>query len=69
MVKTGRWPSPEVLDRVADVHEQQAATLRTAGDTSCNVHRPRLKEALQGQAGEAQFAAHNANVHLWDAHA
>lgn len=69
VVKTGRWPSPEVLDRVADVHEQQAATLRTAGDTSCNVHRPRLKEALQGQAGEAQFAAHNANVHLWDAHA
>lgn len=69
VVKTGRWPSPEVLDRVADVHEQQAATLRTAGDTSCNVHRPRLTEALQGQAGEAQFAAHNANVHLWDAHA
>lgn len=68
-VKAGRWPSPEILDRLADAHEQQGSTLRTAYNRSCDVHRPRLQEALQGQAGEAQFAAHNANVHLWDTHA
>lgn len=68
-VKAGRWPSPEILDRLADAHEQQGSALRTAYNRSCDVHRPRLQQALQGQAGEAQFAAHNANVHLWDTHA
>jgi hypothetical protein len=57
------------LDQLADAHEQQASTLRTAGDTSCNVHRPRLKEALKGQGGTEQIAEHNANIGLWDTHA
>ncbi|UCN13096.1 hypothetical protein LFT50_30795 (plasmid) [Mycobacterium intracellulare subsp. chimaera] len=68
-VKAGRWPSPEVLDRVAAAHHQQATALRTAYNTSCDVHRPRLQEALEGQAGDAQLAEHNANVNLWDTHA
>lgn len=68
-VKAGRWPSPEVLDRVAAAHHQQATALRTAYNTSCDVHRPRLQKALEGQAGVAQFAEHNANVNLWDTHA
>lgn len=68
-VKSGRWPSPEIFDRVASAHHEQATALRTAYNTSCDAHRPRLREALEGQAGEAQIAEHNANVHLWDTHA
>lgn len=68
-IKEGRWPSPEIFDPVATAYEQQAATLRTAGNTSWAVHRPRLAQALQGQAGDAQIRAHDANIDLWDAHA
>lgn len=68
-IKEGRWPSPEVFDPVATAYEQQAATLRTAANTSWAVHRPRLAQALQGQAGDAQIRAHDANINLWDTHA
>ncbi|MCV7224794.1 hypothetical protein [Mycolicibacterium komossense] len=68
-IKAGRWPSPEVFEQVAAAHDQQASALVTAVDTSCAVHRPRLAQALQGQAGDAQIAAHNANIDLWDTHA
>jgi hypothetical protein len=69
MVNSGRDPSPQHIENVAAAVEEQASVLRTAGDTSCSLHRPRLARALEGQAGDAQIVVHDANVHLWDTHA
>src|ERR1700736_3540571 len=68
-VNAGRDPSPQHIENLAAAVEQQASVLRTSGDTSCSVHKPRLARALEGQAGEAQIVVHDANVHLWDSHA
>ena len=68
-VKAGRFPDPAILDRVVAAHHEQAAGLRAAYNRSYDVHRPRLMQALQGQAGAAQIAEHNANADLWDSDA
>jgi hypothetical protein len=71
-VKGGRFPFGaviEALEEVAGAHQQQHALLRAAIDVAKDVHRPRLAEALRGQAGDAQLAAFAANTRMWDQHA
>lgn len=67
-IKTGRWANPEVLERLAGAHHRQYTELWDAANRSLDQHRPRLAEALVGNAGNAMLTAHDENVRLWFQH-
>lgn len=71
-VRAGRYPSDTdlaALDEQASAAAQHAATLGAAATRAAHHHRPRLADALKGDAGDAQVAEVTAQASRWCAHA
>lgn len=69
-IKAGRYPSSSTLTALEDSGEA-LTTQRELLSAAIDEHphfRDRLQSALQGQAGDAALAAHDANRRLWEAH-
>lgn len=58
----------ESFESIQQFHQDVAQTLGDAVETSYNHYRPRFAAALNGAAGDALLAAHDATVKTWSNH-